>query len=286
MMLLLDIPITILLLLAGVWVTGTLLVTDVTVPLRKPQHVRRVLVIFPHADDETITCGGVLHRLARGGCHVAWLLLTKGEGGLRGEMQESARDVRVKEAREVARRLGISRLIQQDFGDGLLGARKPAVAACIAEVIKQEQPDLLITYDLAGFYGHPDHIACAEVVTELKRTRFPGLALWYATFPGRVLARVRPPADLEIAPGFRARQALPTHRLWIGGSLLSKIRAWYIYQSQRVALTGAIGRYVPSWLPWFFLSMMLFEYFAEVHEPYQEGAAGPMTARSGADAPP
>jgi LmbE family N-acetylglucosaminyl deacetylase len=262
---LMGIPIIVLLSLLFLWITGFFLVTDLAVPLRETRHVRRVLVIFPHADDETITCGGSLHRLALGGCDVTWLLLTKGERGIPEEKRNGEdREMRVKEARKVAALLSISRLIQKDFGDGLLSEQKPELAACIAEVIERERPDLLITYDLAGFYGHADHIACAEVVTELKQTRFPEIALWYVTFPGRVLVHVKLPADLAIDPNVRARQAAPTHKIWIGGSLPSKIRAWYVYRSQRAALASGIGRFAPFWLLWFFLSMVLFEYFAEV----------------------
>lgn len=264
MLLLIGIPTIILLLCIFVWITGFLLVTDITVPLRKTRPLRRVLVIFPHADDETITCGGSLYRLARGGCDVTWLLLTRGERGLPRERHGVDQEIRLKEARKVATHLGISRLIQEDFGDGLLVGQKPELAAYIAEIIEAERPDLLITYDLAGFYGHADHIACSEVVTELKKTRFSEIALWYVTFPSRVRERIKMPTDLAIDPHVRTRQAVPTHKIWIGGSLLPKIKAWYAYQSQRAALASGIGRFVPIWLLWFFLSMVLFEYFAEV----------------------
>ena len=105
------------------------------------------------------------------------------------------------------------------------------------------------------------HIACSEIITELHKTRFPAVPLWYVTFPKRLLARVRLPAHLVTTADLRAHQALPTHKIFIGASVFPKIRAWYTYKSQRAALTTGIRKLLPIW---FFLSMMLFEYFAEV----------------------
>src|SRR3954469_20072383 len=48
------------------WMTGFLLVTDFSVPLRDARQFKNVLVIFPHADDEAITCGGSLHHITKG----------------------------------------------------------------------------------------------------------------------------------------------------------------------------------------------------------------------------
>jgi hypothetical protein len=57
MMILLIILIVLLIILL-LWMTGFLVATDFSVPLRDARQFHRVLVIFPHADDEAITCGG------------------------------------------------------------------------------------------------------------------------------------------------------------------------------------------------------------------------------------
>ena len=247
------------------WITGFLLVTDFAVPLRKKKRLQRVLVIFPHADDEAISCGGFLRRISRSGCNVTLLILTKGERGIPQERRYGDfKEIRVKEAQKVAAILGIPRLIQEDFGDGRLSEQRQELTMFIAALIEQEQPDLLITYDLAGFYGHADHIMCSEIITELKRTRFPELPLWYVTFPKRILTKIKLPEDLAIDPQFQEKQAVPTHKIFIGASVFPKIKSWYTYKSQRTALTNGISRFAPVWFLWFFLSMVLFEYFAEV----------------------
>lgn len=247
-----------------VWVTGSLWVTDFAVPVRNGGALRRVLVIFPHADDEAVTCGGFLHRLARGGSVVTLVILTKGERGTpHATLDVGLGDIRVREAQAVAAILRIARCIQADFGDGTLHAKKPELTDFIEQMIAQDHPDLLITYDRAGFYGHSDHIICSEIISELRENRFPAVPLWYVTFPKRVLARVKLPEQLTMPASIQTKQALPTHKIFIGADVLPKIRAWYTYKSQRAALTTGIGRLLPIW---FFLSIMLFEYFAEVQQ--------------------
>ncbi len=245
-----------------IWIAGFLLATDFAVPLRSVRRFHHVLVIFPHADDETISCGGSLHNLSVGGSAITLVILTKGEKGMpRATLNRSLKDIRTREAQTVISILGISKLIQEDFGDGQLQEKRQELTTFIATIIEQEKPDLLITYDLAGFYGHADHIICSEIITELKKTRFPEVSLWYVTFPKRVLARVKPPEDMVTDPHFQEKRASPTHKIFIGASVFPKIKSWYTYKSQRASLTKDMGKFLPIW---FLLSMVLFEYFAEV----------------------
>lgn len=264
-MMILLILLLIMLLIILIWVTGFLLATDFAVPLKDARRFHRVLAIFPHADDEAITCGGFLHRLSKRGHNVTLAILTRGERGIPSVApgNESQMNVRVREAQDVSAMLGISKLIQEDFGDGTLHNKKQELTTFIARLIEQEKPDLLITYDLAGLYGHLDHITCSGIITELKKASFPELPLWYVTFPANLLARVKPPDDIAIDVIFREKQALPTHKVFIGFSIIQKIKAWYTYKSQLPSLTKGLGKFIPIWFLWFLLSLMLFEYFAE-----------------------
>lgn len=243
------------------WMMGFLVVTDFSVPLRDIRQFHRILVIFPHADDEAVTCGGTLHHFVARGSLVTLVLLTKGEQGTsNAARQASLKDIRTREAQTVTAILGVSRLIQEDFGDGALHNKKQELNLFIATLIEQEKPDLLITYDLAGLYGHTDHITCSEVISELKQTRFQAIPLWYVTFSKRVLARVKLPEHMTTTPHNQEKQAIPTHKIFIGDSVFPKIKSWYAYKSQRASLKEGIRKFLPIW---FFLSMVLFEYFAE-----------------------
>jgi len=239
---------------------GFLLVTDFSVPLGNARQFKHILVIFPHADDEAVTCAGTLHRLAVGESAVTLVLLTKGERGTEDAILDvSLKEIRTREAQAVAATLGISRLIQEDFGDGALHDKKQELTTFIAMLIEQEKPDLLITYDLAGFYGHADHITCSEIITGLKKTRFQEIPLWYVTFPKRVLARVKLSEDMILTPHLQEKRAFPTHKIFLGVSVFPKIKTWYMYKSQRASLMKGIKKF----LLWLYLSMVLFEYFAE-----------------------
>jgi LmbE family N-acetylglucosaminyl deacetylase len=240
--------------LAGlVWAAGALYATDRSVPAVDPaERRRRVLAVFPHADDETVTCGGTLARLARSGCHVTLVVLTRGERGhAAGTPCERLAEVRTAEALRAAEILGIGSLVQYDLGDGELQARRAQLTAMLEEVLASDAPDLVITYDPAGLYGHEDHIACSDVVTDRCRDRVP---LWYVALPLRLQARV--PLD----PALQGRRPAPTHRVSIRKGLRAKIRAWYRYRSQRASLRGGVPRFVPMWV---LLAMAPFEHFAE-----------------------
>jgi len=243
------------------WMTGFLVVTDFSVPLRNVRQFHHVLAIFPHADDEAITCGGFLHHVSRGRGAVTLVILTKGERGTpNATLDVSLKDIRTREAQAVTAILSISKFIQEDFGDGDLHDKKQELTTFIDMTIEQEKPDLLITYDLAGFYGHADHITCSEIITELKKTRFQEIPLWYVTLPKGILARVEQPEDMATDPHVQEKRAFPTHKIFIGVSVFPKIKSWYTYKSQRASFTKGLSKLLPLW---FFLSMLLFEYFAE-----------------------
>jgi len=246
----------------GLWLAGVVATTDLAVPLGSCRAFKNVLAVFPHADDETVNCGGVLHVFCAGGARVTVLLLTGGErGNPAGEADTSLKAIRRREAERVAGILGVSRMIQQDFGDGMLSHRREEVKAYLARTIRLIGPDLMLTYDLAGLDGHPDHIACAEMLIELRRTQFPTTALWCAALPRRVVRLLELARQLPTQASVDQRRASPTLRIFIGTRVISKLRAWYAYRSQRGFIAKGFGRLVPAW---FAVSTLQFEYFAEV----------------------
>src|SRR5258706_1175421 len=126
------------------WITGFLLVTDFSVPLKDVRQFHRVLVIFPHADDEAITCGGSLHHFSAAGSAVTLGLLTKGEKGTSNATRGgNLKDIRTRESRAGTAILGISRLIQEDFGDSELHNKKQELSMFIPALIEHRKTDIL-----------------------------------------------------------------------------------------------------------------------------------------------
>lgn len=246
----------------AIWLAAVAAVTDPAVPSGRVTRFKNVLAVFPHADDETVNCGGTLHRFARSGAGATLLLLTAGErGNPAGAIDAGLKSVRMREAERVAGILRVSRLIQQDFGDGMLSQRRDEVTAYLSQMIDLLGPDLLLTYDPAGLDGHPDHVACAEIVAQLKESRFPNTTLWYVALPGRMLRLLKMSRQLRTPTAVDSRRASPNVRIFIGTGVIPKLRAWYAYRSQRGSIAKGLGRLVPIW---FAVSAMQFEYFAEV----------------------
>ncbi|MFV0534191.1 MAG: PIG-L family deacetylase [Cumulibacter sp.] len=164
--------------------------------------VRRVLFVHAHPDDETIATGALIAELVSRGVEVGVLTATRGEMGevVEGPLQHLAgtdelRQVRANELRAAlhalqvtwhaylgeppARARGLAARSYHDSGmrwirpglagpdenvsaDALTSADLDEVADDIAASISAYTPDLVITYDEGGGYGHPDHIACYE----------------------------------------------------------------------------------------------------------------------------
>jgi LmbE family N-acetylglucosaminyl deacetylase len=255
---LLVVPVVVL----AVWLAAAVATVDSTVPMGEVKAFKKVLLVFPHADDETVNCGGTISRLSAAGATSILLLLTGGErGNPAGVVDANLKAIRVGEAERAAEMLGVSRLIQEDFGDGMVSQRREQITAYLAQAIRHIRPDLVVTYDPAGLDGHPDHVACAEIVAELKRKQFSNTTLWCVALPHRVVSMLKLARQLHTQPAIEQRRASPTLRIFIGAGVIPKIRAWYAYKSQRGFIAKGLGKVVPMW---FAVSAMQFEYFAEV----------------------
>lgn len=190
------------------------------------------------------------------------MILTSGERGTPdGGRLTGLAAVRAAEAGRAAKLLGITDVVQGGFGDGSIASMRDQVLAWLGSVIADWQPELVITYDRAGLYGHPDHVACSEIVTDLRRARFPDLTLWYTTLPSRLVRTMTRVGALPSDAALAVSRALPNRKVFIGANLVAKLRAWHSYRSQRGSLGRGAGRFVPAWL---FLSVQLFEYFEQV----------------------
>jgi LmbE family N-acetylglucosaminyl deacetylase len=136
---------------------------------------RTLLAVHAHPDDETITMGGTLARYSAEG--VRTVVVTCTTGDLAGSAT-----IRDAELRAACRVLGVSRVVQLGYADsGMPGdplnqragafwsADLDASATHLLSVIAEEQPQVIVTYDPTGGYGHPDHIKAHLVTLEAHR---------------------------------------------------------------------------------------------------------------------
>lgn len=147
---------------------------------------RRLLLVHAHPDDESINNGATMARYADQGVHVTLVTCTLGEGGevippeLRHLTGPALGQHRLGELTAAMRELGVDdfRLLGgagRYHDSGMMGlpdndapgcfwqADVDEAAAHLVEVILETRPQVVVTYDDHGGYGHPDHIQAHRV---------------------------------------------------------------------------------------------------------------------------
>jgi N-acetyl-1-D-myo-inositol-2-amino-2-deoxy-alpha-D-glucopyranoside deacetylase len=144
---------------------------------------KTLLSVLAHPDDETFGMGGTLALYARKGVSVHLICATRGEvGEVDPEYKETIRSaacLRTQELRCAAQILGIEKLHFLNYRDsGMPGSEdnnhpkalvaQPVdqVANEVAHLIRQIQPDVVLTFDPIGGYRHPDHIAMHQATVK------------------------------------------------------------------------------------------------------------------------
>jgi LmbE family N-acetylglucosaminyl deacetylase len=137
---------------------------------------RTLLFVGAHPDDETLGVGGTLAQYAAAGVRVYYLCATRGEVGLTDQAQDdehdSLGDIRWDELKCAAKILGLADAIYLGYRDSgmpgskdndhpkaLVNAPFEQVVGRIVKVIRELQPQVVVTFNSIGGYRHPDHIA-------------------------------------------------------------------------------------------------------------------------------
>jgi LmbE family N-acetylglucosaminyl deacetylase len=143
-----------------------------------------LLAIFAHPDDESLACGGLLARCADEDVRVALVCVTRGEHGPGGD-PDVLGAVRTQELHEAARVLGIDEVVMLEHEDGMLPWIDPsALEADILAAVHRFRPDVVVTFDEDGLYGHPDHVAVhARTTAVVERLGAAAPALFYVSMP-------------------------------------------------------------------------------------------------------
>lgn len=121
-----------------------------------------VLAIAAHPDDEVIGCGAMLTWHAGAGHAVTVVHLTDGAGGDPDSRFGDIREVRRREGREAAARLGVGDVRQLDFADGALPEHLEQVTATIRGLFRELAPRTVYSFFFTE--AHRDHRAVAAAV--------------------------------------------------------------------------------------------------------------------------
>lgn len=133
------------------------------------QQNLKLMCILAHPDDESLGTGGILARYAAEGVHTSVITATRGQQGWPGDPAanpgpEQLGQIREAELRAATDALGVQELILLDYMDGELDEVDWETAVSqIASHIRRIQPQVVVTFDPFGTYGHPDHIAISQL---------------------------------------------------------------------------------------------------------------------------
>ncbi len=245
------------------WVYGFYIRNDFSVPTAYIKKFKNVLIIYPHADDELFTAGGFISALSKQKSSITLVILTMGErGNFDTHYDENLKITRTNEAKIVASILKVTKLIQEDFGDNDLKNKRDLLKEYISKLITNTNPDLILTYDKSGLYGHPDHIIVSEIVTDLAKSN-GNVELWYATLPQRTLNMINLPEHMATDINFKTKRVLPTFKVSSLPYKMNKYKALMTYQSQLSSFKNHMPiKFIPLW---FYDSMSFYEYFYKVN---------------------
>ena len=232
-----------------------------------------LLAVFAHPDDETFGAGGTLAWYAAQGKRVGVVCATRGEVGPISDPSLATREtlpqVREEELRQACAALGVEQVHILGYRDSgmagtpdnqhaasLVQADPTEVVSHLVDLLRRLRPQVVITFEEGGGYGHPDHIAVHTYTTQAfeaagdpskyPEQRIAGLALhtperlYYSAIPrGRVqrlmerYSHLFPPTEGGIDPNaFGVPDDRITTELDVSGVLDRRLRAIQAHQTQ------------------------------------------------------
>ena len=198
---------------------------------RMPERPLTLMAVHAHPDDEAIGTGGILARYSAEGVRTVLVTCTNGElgdapGGVKPGEPGPRRDGRGARcaaassrpaARSSASRTsscsgyhdsGMEGWPQNDAPDSFWRTPVAEAASRLADLMRNYEPQVVVTYDENGFYGHPDHIQANRVThAAIAECGIPA-KLYYTAVARSLTARVRrdPGRGRHRAPGGGARR--------------------------------------------------------------------------------
>ena len=199
-----------------------------------------VLVAYAHPDDEGFASGGTLAMLVDLGAQMTLVCATNGDVGEISDAAlatpETLGQVRQEELRQAIMILGIQDVRFFNYRDSgmagtadnhhpnaLLQIDPSQVVGQLVDIIREIRPNVVITHDPTGGYGHPDHQTMCRHTTEavaraaeptaypeqLVQGRQPWTAslLYYVCFPRSAFRHMwQTMLDRGIQPPFASRE--------------------------------------------------------------------------------
>lgn len=171
------------------------------------------LAVHAHPDDEASSTGGTYRLLADQGVRTVLVTCTNGECGdaLDGAKPDAdhhdgdeVAKVRAVELDNAVKILGIDRLVRLGYRDsGMKGWPQnddpesfwatpvEEAAKRLVEILNEERPQVVMTYNDYGFYGHPDHIQAHRITVAALEMLDYEPTLYFNAIPNSVMEGMR-----------------------------------------------------------------------------------------------
>jgi LmbE family N-acetylglucosaminyl deacetylase len=273
--------------LAVTELAGTMTCHRRRIPMSQDVSMVTLGFVHAHPDDESLFTAGTMARASHEGHRVVLITATDGAAGL--ASSTFAGDLashRGAELRRSADILGVDALhclgyadsgLTGDIPDGFAHQPTDALSAEVARIARDEGVEVLIGYDSAGGYGHPDHLQVHRVTRGAAALLGPDIRLFEATLPREPIATaVAIAASLRLTPGdfdptefasaFTPRAQI-THRVNVRGFVGAKRDSMRAHASQASADDSTRTLAVLSRLPEpVFAALLGTEYYVAVRD--------------------
>ncbi|MFF5206197.1 PIG-L family deacetylase [Streptosporangium sp. NPDC000396] len=191
-----------------------------------------LMAVHAHPDDEVLSTGGIFARCADEGIRTVLVTCTNGEQGdgpkgvkpgEPGHDEAAVSALRLEELRESVTHLGIEHVELLGYRDsGMVGwaaneapdafANIPVEEAAgrLAALMERYRPQVVVTYDENGGYGHPDHIQAHRIAVAAAEMSGIPSKFYYTAVPRERVAELfdylrstgAAPEDLELPEDF------------------------------------------------------------------------------------
>jgi LmbE family N-acetylglucosaminyl deacetylase len=220
------------------------------------------MAVHAHPDDEAIGTGGILARYSAEGVRTVLVTCTNGEqgdapGGTKpgepGHDPARVAATRADELRTAAGHLGVSELEMLGYRDSGMagwGANEDPGVFCnvalaeaaerVAELMRRHRPQVVVTYDSNGNYGHPDHVqAHRAAVAAAEATGIPA-KVYYSAVPRSAVQLMRERleaagadvAGFDLPDDFGVPDELVSAAIDVSAYVDAKLRALNAHASQ------------------------------------------------------
>ncbi|MFC7062973.1 PIG-L deacetylase family protein [Halobacillus seohaensis] len=131
-------------------------------------NYKKILVLAPHMDDETIGLGGTIRRHVLEGAEVHCVFSTDGSNSESSLAREELSKIRKQEIEEVNEILGMKSIYYMDLPDGNVQST-PEAQNKLLTLLEEIDPDLI--YCTPFVDAHPDHMGTATLLSDCLKIR-------------------------------------------------------------------------------------------------------------------